>query len=89
MARSYKKHNFTGLTCKDSEKKDKRFANRRFRRANHQVKADEDTEAADFKLMRECSNVWDFSKDGKLYVSTKSIRASKFFKATKKGKLRK
>ena len=88
MARSYKKHNFCGITCKESEKKDKRIANRAFRRTNKMVKVDEETENADFKLKRECSNVYNFAKDGKQYISVKNIRIMKLLKTTK-GKLRK
>ncbi len=63
MSRSFKKHDITG-NGGGSEKKDKRYANRRLRRA---VKAilGTDPERDIFPVMREVSNIWDFSKDGK------------------------
>lgn len=51
------------MTCIDSEKQDKRFANRKFRRYVKQVIFEEV-----LPLLREVSNIWTFGKDGKQYV---------------------
>jgi len=61
MSRSYKKNPFTGITCTTSEKKDKRIANRRFRRRCDQALI----RGEEMPLENEVSNIWDFSKDGK------------------------
>lgn len=65
MSRSYRKTKIFGVLS-GSEKKDKQKANRKFRRV---VK--EKVSHLDHKLpdRREVSNVWDFAKDGKRYIS--------------------
>lgn len=69
MARSFK-HNpyfsFTGGRSGKSEKKDKRFNNRRFRHRNNTAIATYG-ELANSLAMREVSDVWGMSKDGKCY----------------------
>jgi len=59
MSRSFRHTRIFAITTAHSEKKDKRFANRRFRRAWKQ--GDEVTD------LRQVSDEWTFSKDGKLY----------------------
>lgn len=62
MSRSRKKTNIGGITCCESEKKDKQFANRKLRRINKtEVRLSKDI----FTIKRESSNVWSFGKDGK------------------------
>lgn len=64
MPRSHKYKPFFAV-CSGSEKQDKRLANRDFRRkAKLRVKSGSD----EFLLMREVSNVWAFTKDGKRYI---------------------
>jgi len=64
MSRSFKKNPITGNTKAESEKQDKRDANRKLRHANKIAvkKGDEPV------LQRESSDVWKFSKDGKRYA---------------------
>lgn len=62
MARSKKKNNISGVTICDSEKDEKRIANRSLRRKNKQeVKMGREV----FTIKKENSNVWDFGKDGR------------------------
>jgi len=60
MSRSYKKPyvKYGG----PSDKKSKKWANRKFRRIN-KVKLIKDPDGT-FKLMREVSSTWDFASDG-------------------------
>ncbi len=62
MSRSRKKTPITGHTKAESDKQDKRLANRRLRRS---VKVAVEHDADVIPEMREKSNVWGFSKDGK------------------------
>lgn len=64
MSRSHKYHTF-GTICKGRNKKDKRIANRRFRRHNN-LAIKHNIDRLLYRL-RECSNVWDFSTDGLAY----------------------
>lgn len=64
MSRSYRKTPVSGITCADSEKQDKRIANRRYRRRAQQAVHHE---KEIFPLVREVSNVWTFDKDGKVW----------------------
>jgi hypothetical protein len=64
MSRSYRHTPIFGTTICDSEKSDKRLANRRLRRKMNETPDEED---AVVPLKREVSNVWDFAKDGKGY----------------------
>ena len=64
MSRSYKYTNISAITTAQSEKQDKRLANRRFRRiSKHRVKID----AEPLIDLNEISDIWDFQKDGKRY----------------------
>ena len=63
MARSHRYTPIFGL-CAGSEKHDKRLANRLFR---HKSKLRSRSGSGEFLLMREVSNVWAFTKDGKCY----------------------
>lgn len=65
MSRSRKKTPKKGITLADTEKDNKREANRKLRRVTKiKVKRGED-ELPDIK---EVSNVWAFNKDGKRYL---------------------
>jgi hypothetical protein len=57
MSRSRRKTPKAGITTADSEKQDKRLANRDLRRKVRQGKLD--------LRVRDVSNVWSFDKDGK------------------------
>ncbi|MDN5214420.1 hypothetical protein QQ020_20235 [Fulvivirgaceae bacterium BMA12] len=64
MSRSRKKTSKRGITSADSEKQDKRDANRKYRRiVKQQVNRGEE----ELPEVREVSDVWGFSKDGKVY----------------------
>ena len=64
MSRSHKYHTF-GTVCGGSNKKDKKIANKKFRRTN--------TLAVKYNLnkllykLRECSNTYNFNTDGLAY----------------------
>jgi hypothetical protein len=58
------KTKITGYTTKESEKRDKTIANKRFRRLVR-VRIAKRTEV--LPLVREVSSVWTFDKDGKRY----------------------
>ncbi len=63
MSRSYRKTPIFGNCICRSEKKDKRIANRAYRRiVRHCLKA-----GKELPLKREVSNIWSFGKDGKSY----------------------
>ncbi|RNI26627.1 hypothetical protein [Rufibacter latericius] len=66
MARSRKKINIGGISKCESEKKDKRHANRSIRRKN-KIEVSMDKEILTEK--REDSNIWSFGKDGKQTIS--------------------
>ncbi len=61
MSRSRRKNPIIGITKAESEKQDKRLANRRFRRITR-------LNLDDTPNRREHSNVWCFDKDGKIYL---------------------
>ena len=65
MSRSIKKTKKRAITTATTEKEDKQFANRRFRRKNKTKSkaAEEDN----YPKLREVSDVWGFAKDGKIY----------------------
>jgi hypothetical protein len=69
MARSHRHTPIFGITTSESEKKDKRIANRRLRRA---VQRSILRGAEVMPLLREVSDVWGFDKDGKHYYSAAS-----------------
>ncbi len=64
MSHSYRKNKIVGFTCKTSEKKDKKNANKKLRRL---VKMRIGKQVETLPLLKEVSNVWDFAKDGKQY----------------------
>lgn len=65
MSRSKKKTKIRGITTSPSEKEEKQFANRKLRRKN-KVKT-KVLDVDNYLRIREVSDVWVFSKDGKLY----------------------
>ncbi len=67
MSRSYRKVSISGITMAESEKKDKRLYNRRYRKAVKQsiLAARYDR----IPILRECSNPWSMDKDGKQYFN--------------------
>ena len=65
MSRSRKKTPKTGITTAESEKDDKRKANRKFRRVTKGQLKNGDSQFVDKK---EVSNVWSFDKDGKRFL---------------------
>lgn len=67
MSRSRKKTPISGITKSDSEKLDKRDANRRERRINKELLKKE----KELKHIREVSDVWTFNKDGKVVFDEK------------------
>lgn len=71
MARSHRKTPCFSTTFAETEKEDKRFANRKLRRAVKVEldKVDSAEQAEDLVLpeLREVSDVWLFDKDGKRY----------------------
>ena len=70
MSRSRKKTPISGIASADSEKQDKRKANRRVRRVNKVAVATDDEP----KLKREVSDVWSFDKDGKRWSPNTDMR---------------
>ena len=71
MSRSYKKMPISGFTTAKSEKEDKRFANRLFRRASrNRIKSNREP----FYRLREVCDVWDFAKDGKMYYDKEAVK---------------
>jgi len=65
MSRSTRKTPKSGITTAETEKENKRRANRKFRRVTKlQVKKGRDEPS----LPRELSNVWSFDKDGKQFL---------------------
>lgn len=67
MSHSYRRLPIFGNCVANSEKKDKRIANRRYRRITRQLVR---MGAYDrLPLAREISNVWDFAKDGKRWFA--------------------
>ena len=64
MSRSRRKTPVTGITTAETEKDDKRFANRRQRRVNRELleSTGDDTRLKD---RRETSDPWSMAKDGK------------------------
>ena len=66
MSRSRRKTPICGITTAESEKQDKRIANRRLRRrVRSALRGDPD---APLPLLREVSNPWLMDKDGKMLV---------------------
>jgi 4-aminobutyrate aminotransferase-like enzyme len=71
MSRSRKKTPQTGITTAESEKDNKRKANRIFRRA---TKAQLKKGDSQFVSIKEVSNVWLFDKDGKQFLKNATKR---------------
>jgi hypothetical protein len=65
MSRSGKKTPIFGFSSSDSEKKDKRMANRSFR---HKAKQQIRTGKEPVTDMNEIMTTWEMAKDGKRYV---------------------
>lgn len=70
MSRSRRKHPFTGWTKTESEKQDKRLANRVDRRINKEIlyKTNDDSQTIPKKVT---SNIFDMGKDGKIRFDPK------------------
>ena len=66
MSRSYIKNKIVGYTKKESEKRDKTIANKRYRRL---VKVRIAKRSELLPLIREVSNIYQFDKDGKHYYA--------------------
>lgn len=64
MSRSHKYHTFAAI-CRGRNKKDKRIANRKFRRINN-LAIKHNLDKLLYKL-KECSDTWDFPTDGLAY----------------------
>ena len=64
MSRSRRKKPCTGITTSESEKQDKRFANRKYRRAV-KIRLTAEVENGVLPEMRELTNLWAMDKDGK------------------------
>ena len=64
MSRSYKHAPIFGILRRDSEKQDKRLANRRLRRIARQSVS----RGKEAPLLREVSNIYDFAKDGRRWM---------------------
>jgi hypothetical protein len=71
MSRSYIKNKITGYTKKETEKRDKTIANKRYRRL---VKVRIAKRSEVLPLIREVSSVWTFDKDGKRYYAEMTKR---------------
>ena len=88
MSRSYKKHNYSGWSCAESDKDWKTANHRRFRRKEHVCR--EEDEFDKIVDIRSVSNSYDAPKDGKQFWDDDLIEdewCRKFY--NKKGKLRK
>lgn len=67
MSRSRRKSPYRGV-CADSDKFDKRLANRRLRRIN-KMRLEKGLEPLE---LRDVSDEWCFNKDGKMYIEPNS-----------------
>lgn len=63
MSRSRRKTPIFGITLADSDKADKRIANRRWRSRSRQAIR----QGKEPPMLREVSDAWDFAKDGRHY----------------------
>ncbi|MBN1253051.1 MAG: hypothetical protein JXA16_13020 [Bacteroidales bacterium] len=68
MSNSFRKNWITGNTTCESEKQDKRIANRKLRRL---VKTKMQSNNFNLPQLREVSNIWHFGKDGKQFLKIK------------------
>ena len=91
MSRSHRKHRYIGICVCDSEKDDKREANRRYRHAvrqrlqtgvptNATTAADDATDALTLPHWREYSDPWTWGKDGKWFIPATYPRASELLR---------
>jgi len=78
MSRSYRKNLHAGHCGCRSEKKDKRFANRKLRHKITLVMK-RDAECEVLPVLREVSNVWTMGKDGKGYYGDFASSHSRSF----------
>lgn len=70
MSRSKRKTPKTGLTTAESEKKDKVFVHRKFRRASKvKIKSNEEPPVN----LNEVSDIWNFAKDTKRYYDKEDL----------------
>lgn len=77
MSRSYKKP-YACQVCYFSNKKDKRMANKKFRRLN-KILLKINSDRLKYRL-REISNVWNFASDGLAhYVGNSELLKSEYF----------
>jgi hypothetical protein len=81
MSRSKRKTPIFGYTTAETEKRDKRLANRAYR---HRLKSQRPSENEVIPHRRELSNVWCFDKDGKRYVHRTDWPATVFRKEMRK-----
>ena len=70
MSRSYRKTPIVGWTTAESEKQDKRKANRAFRRKSRVAIASGKEPPFSIRCV---SNIWSFAKDGKGYCHAETI----------------
>jgi hypothetical protein len=71
MSRSRRKTPITGITTAESEKKDKRIANRNLRRTSRTAIQKQDSDEIALPILREVRNVWGMQKDGKQFFDSK------------------
>lgn len=70
-----------GITSRDSEKQDKREANRKLRRvARYLIKCGK----FELPLLREISNVWGFGKDGKMLLKKDEYKKDEYKRLLRK-----
>lgn len=74
VGKSTKKTPITGITTADTEKQDKRHANRQHRRTNKQI-LNENLDDTKLKNINEISNLYAFDKDGKYYFGNEDDKA--------------
>lgn len=70
MSRSRRHNPFHGMTTAESEKKDKRIANRKLRAITRDtlkhIQRDADVDGIEFLNLEEVSDVWTMDKDGRV-----------------------
>lgn len=71
MSRSYRKTPITGWTTCESEKWDKKMANRKLRRRT--IDAIRKREEV-YPELKEVSDIWDFGKDGKQFIDANKYK---------------
>jgi hypothetical protein len=71
VSRSKRKTPITGITTAESEKRDKRIANKNLRRVAKTIIQQKDSDELTLPILREVSNVWDMKKEGKQYFNEK------------------